>query len=200
MKKQRIVPFLLCVTVFTTLFNYAGQAKPLRVLSVKNDFIHIYGDSTFSSERVTQNIENARLSLDVFHELTNAFTNMQLRDFSKTVDLTRAAFVTFNSSVFDSVLSSVQSSSKNYDISIFFVYYDPNNSVIRNYLGTKTEYLGRISVVVAFINKANWIDPTTLNNPNSNRKEILKDNAGSYHIYNMGELCPDDCPTVIPPQ
>ena len=200
MKNQRIVPFLFSVILFTCLFNYPSQASIPKLSPIKDCFFKGYGDSTLLGEKVNQNIGSARLSMALFHELTNSFTNMQLRDFNKTVDLTRAAFVTFNSSVFDSVLASVQSSSQNYDISVFFIYYDPNNALIRSYLGTKTEYLGRISVAIAFINKAVWTDPTTLNNPNVNRKEILKDNAGNYHIYNMGELCPDDCPTIIPPQ
>jgi hypothetical protein len=70
-------------------------------------------------ERVNQNIGSARISMALFHELTNSFTNMQLKDFTKTVDLTRAAFVTFNSQL---LILSLQVSNLHLRITIYLSF------------------------------------------------------------------------------
>ncbi|MBP9120306.1 MAG: hypothetical protein KBF59_05530 [Ignavibacterium sp.] len=224
MLKQSLI-IITIIVLNMSLFGQSSENKEkwANITASIREYNNNY--NTEQKESLLKTVASAKLEIKEFHELTNEFTNLKKRDLYNTLNLQRSSFITYNSKILDylsglvklaplidslgNIITNtnnvIQTANSDFDVVLFFIYYDSkNNPTIEKYLNdhSKIQYEGRISIAIAFTEKAAWKDENNLAdidfNLLENRTKILKINEFSYHIYNLGELCPDTCPALVP--
>jgi|GEM_PF-6640930 len=69
-----------------------------------------------------------------------------------------------------------------------FIYYDTTKAIVRNYLSFKGKLNlnTRVSTAIEFL----------VYNPITGRLDRIPDGPGKHEVYNLGEICPSECPIV----